>query len=58
MALMLGINMIDLIPNATLTPLTWLLAGAILGYAEAFSTQKQPEAAVPVAAVPGLRTIL
>ena len=58
MCLMLGINLIDLIPNATLTPLTWLLAGAILGYAEAFSTQKQPEAAVPVAAVPGLRTIL
>ena len=58
MCLMLGINLIDLIPNATLTPLTWLLAGAILGYAEAFSTQKQPAAVVPVAAVPGLRTIL
>jgi len=34
LALMLAFNMIDLIPNATLTPLTWLLTGALLGYAE------------------------
>lgn len=33
-ALILAINVIDLLPNATLTPLTWLLAGALLGYAE------------------------
>ena len=32
--LILAINIIDLIPNATITPLTWLFAGAILGYAE------------------------
>ena len=35
LALLLAINMIDLLPNATLTPLTWLLAGALVGYAEA-----------------------
>lgn len=35
LALILGINMIDLLPNATLTPLTWLVAGALLGHAEA-----------------------
>ncbi|MCC7321177.1 MAG: hypothetical protein IT542_09400 [Rubellimicrobium sp.] len=29
-----GVNMFDLIPNATVTPLTWLVAGAILGLAE------------------------
>ncbi len=34
MALLLAINMIDMLPNATLTPLTWLLSGALLGYAE------------------------
>jgi len=34
LALILAINMIDLLPNATLTPLTWLIAGALLGYAE------------------------
>ncbi len=33
-ALILAINIVDLLPNATLTPLTWLLSGALLGYAE------------------------
>lgn len=27
--------MVDLVPNATLVPFTWLLAGAVLGYGEA-----------------------
>lgn len=35
MALILGANMVDLLPNATLTPFTWLLAGALLGRVEA-----------------------
>ena len=26
-------NIIDLIPNATLTPITWLIAGTLLGNA-------------------------
>lgn len=34
LSLMLAINVSDMIPNATLTPLTWLLAGALTGYAE------------------------
>ena len=58
MSLILGVNMIDLIPNATLTPLTWLMAGAILGYAEAFSRQTQTTTTSPAASQPGLRTIL
>lgn len=33
-ALLVGANMIDLLPNATLIPFTWLMAGAILGHAE------------------------
>ncbi|MFV0301201.1 MAG: hypothetical protein ACK5IP_10040 [Paracoccus sp. (in: a-proteobacteria)] len=33
LALMLAINLIELIPNATLTPLTWLLNGTVLGHA-------------------------
>ncbi len=57
MALILAINMIDLIPNATLTPLTWLMAGAILGYAEGFSRQSQSAAIRPVSPA-GLRTVL
>ena len=32
--LLLGANMIDMLPNATLTPMTWLLSGALLGHAE------------------------
>lgn len=34
LALILGVNMFDLIPNATITPLTWLAAGAVLGAVE------------------------
>ncbi|TRW95778.1 hypothetical protein FNJ84_15485 [Paracoccus sp. M683] len=32
-ALMLALNLIELIPNGTLTPLTWLLNGTVLGHA-------------------------
>tara|TARA_R110002049_G_scaffold23781_7_gene84817 strand:+ start:19513 stop:20970 length:1458 start_codon:yes stop_codon:yes gene_type:complete len=35
LTLILGITMMDMLLNATLTPLTWLTAGAILGHAEA-----------------------
>lgn len=34
LALILSVNMFDLIPNATLIPFTWVMAGALLGYAE------------------------
>ncbi|MEP5729180.1 MAG: hypothetical protein ABJL67_07370 [Sulfitobacter sp.] len=34
LCLILGVTMIDMLLNATLTPLTWLTAGAILGHAE------------------------
>ena len=34
LAIALTANMIDLIPNATLTPVTWLLAGALAGRLE------------------------
>lgn len=30
---MLAMNCVDLIPNATLTPITWLAAGTLLGNA-------------------------
>ena len=35
LALIIAINMIDLLPNAPLSQWTWLLAGALLGRAEA-----------------------
>jgi hypothetical protein len=34
LALMVGLNMVDLLPNATLTPLTFLLAGSLVGRTE------------------------
>lgn len=34
MVLILSVNLIDMIPNATLTTLTWLFAGSLMGYAE------------------------
>jgi hypothetical protein len=34
LSLVLAANMLDLIPNATLTPVTWLLAGALAGRLE------------------------
>jgi len=40
LCLILGITMMDMLLNATLTPLTWLTAGAILGYAEKTRPQK------------------
>ena len=34
LALILAVNMLDMLPNATLIPLTWLIAGALTGYVE------------------------
>jgi len=51
-ALILVINVVDLIPNATITPLTWLFAGAVLGYAESMVVQRRRRVLAP------LRTIL
>jgi hypothetical protein len=41
LALILSANLLDLLPNATLTPITWLMAGALLGYAEELSRARQ-----------------
>lgn len=46
---MLIANLIDLIPNATLTPLTWLLAGAIAGFYERGMAEADPRAEEPSA---------
>ena len=39
MSLILAINIFDLLPNDTLTPLTWLVAGALLGRSEELKKQ-------------------
>src|SRR5690606_9929302 len=46
-ALMLAVNMVDLVPNATMTPLTWLLAGALLGAAQSEGDLAEEPAAAP-----------
>jgi hypothetical protein len=54
LALIVAVNMFDLLPNAWLTPLTWLLVGTLLGRAEALSaasrqpvrSQQKPELAL------------
>jgi hypothetical protein len=38
LALIVAINVVDLLPNASILPWTWLLAGALLGRAEALRT--------------------
>ncbi len=40
LCILLVVNLIDLIPNATLTPLTFLTAGALMGYCEHLSHSK------------------
>lgn len=40
LALILGANMLDLLPNATQIPFTWLMAGALLGQAEALAARR------------------
>jgi hypothetical protein len=54
LAMVLAINLLDLIPNATLTPLTYLVAGALAGrYAMAAASVPDRAAAVPIAPKPG-----
>jgi hypothetical protein len=40
-ALIYAANLADLLPNATLIPFTWLMAGALMGYAESLATQRE-----------------
>lgn len=40
LSLLLAINMFDMLPNASITPLTWLLAGALMGHAEALRSAR------------------
>jgi hypothetical protein len=43
-ALILGANMMDLLPNATHIPFTWLLAGALLGETERLAALRRDRA--------------
>ena len=52
LALILTANLIDLIPNATLIPFTWLMAGALLGYGDAIKVSRASELAPPARIAP------
>lgn len=41
-ALILGVTLMDMLLNATLTPFTWLTAGAVLGYVERLAPRGAP----------------
>lgn len=58
LALIVAINMIDLLPNATLSPWTWLLAGALLGHAEALRAVRRVVGATNQATLGNLRSEL
>lgn len=47
-ALLLAFNMVDLLPNATMIPFTWLMAGALLGYAQSLQAIRRQGAALRV----------
>lgn len=57
LALIYAANMVDMLPNATLIPFSWLMAGALLGHAEAFRRSAARPAA-PVLPAGRPRTIL
>ncbi|MCU0815777.1 MAG: hypothetical protein MUF74_04645 [Cypionkella sp.] len=59
LALILAANLFDLLPNDTIIPFTWLLAGAMLGHAEALAAARRKAArAAFEAEFPSGRTIL
>jgi hypothetical protein len=48
LTLIVAFGIVDLIPNAFLTPWSWLLEGALLGRAEALRVAAQKKAATPL----------
>ncbi len=57
LALIFAINMVDLLPNGTLVPLSWLIAGCLLGHAEALRAARKARHA-EVAGVQPMRTVI
>lgn len=45
-ALIYAANLLDLLPNATLIPFSWLMGGALMGYAEDLAAQRKIDALV------------
>lgn len=63
MSIILGLNLMDLLPNATVTPLTWLMAGTIAGSAarmaaNVYHGNENPVLAQALPKKTGLNTVL
>ncbi len=58
MALILAVSMVDLLPNATLVAITWLMAGALMGYAEALARDRKTRAALGRLTMQPNRTVI
>lgn len=58
LTLILAVNMVDLLPNATLVPLTWLIAGALLGFVENAGKNDDLEQSTSDPETPIRRTVL
>ncbi|PTX47903.1 hypothetical protein IQ03_03072 [Gemmobacter caeni] len=48
--LLVAANLVDMLPNATLVPLTWMMAGAVLGHAEGLARARRAARAAAVRA--------
>lgn len=53
LALILAFNLVDTLPNATLIAFSWLMCGALLGYAEALQRGEAPSAVPAAPRAPG-----
>ncbi|MGR3409127.1 MAG: hypothetical protein ACU0DH_01685 [Paracoccus sp. (in: a-proteobacteria)] len=58
LALMMAANLVDLVPNATVTPLTWLSLGAVAGLAARGVTVPQDAGVPRVKDRPRMRTVI
>jgi hypothetical protein len=58
LALIVAINLIELLPNSTLTPWTWLLAGALLARAESCRAPSQRKDLKELAPSAGTRYLI
>lgn len=55
LALIVTVNIVDLLPNSSLSPWTWLLAGALLGRAEALSAMARQRTALGTLNLPPMQ---
>ncbi|WP_225612469.1 hypothetical protein [Paracoccus sp. PAR01] len=63
LSMMLATNLVDILPNATATPITWLIAGVIFGNAQRlakgiYDTEPQSGMPMPQPVQQGLKTVL